>query len=136
MTKKEYQSASIGVNSNLLTSKSPRGVSFISGITGRLKNESVIKGSISRLIPSSFQASSKRLFKVWLTSTKFLSDIKPAIGRDKEPMTVPSFTRIIPPPILLSSFIATKMSLSLSPAEIILWESWAIVVAIAPPWIP
>ena len=72
------------------------------------------------------------LFKSEITSLDFLAVIIPPISKDTEANTLPSLTIIIPPFIFFNSCTANSISESLVPQTIKLWESCAIVVAIAP----
>ena len=99
--------------------------------------QSVMKGSISGLIPSIFvSTASCSSSKHFTTSSTVSSVINPAISSLWNASSSPSFQAVIPPPSSSSLFTALSISLSLSPTTIMLWESWAIVVAIAPCFIP
>lgn len=101
------------------------------GITGRLRNERVINGSMLLSAPSSY-ADNFAFSSFSFTVVSGSSDIKPAIGSSSRALILPFSTTAIPPLLSLIAFTATAISSSLQPTVIMLCESWATEVATAP----
>ena len=119
------------MNLKFFTSNNPLSVIFISGITGNAKNDNV-KNGLKVIFGATKDTALLSFDKFSITSSDFLEVINPAISRVIWDNTFLSFTTIMPPFKFLSSFAANTISSSLVPQTIKLWESWVIVVAIAP----
>ena len=122
-------------NWNVSTSTSPRSVSLNDGITGNAINDNVINGSISLDIPSFHAFCNSSSIPFWMSFAGFWLK-SPATVSGKVPKTLPSDTSAYPP--WISSIVCTALmiSSSLSPAAMMLCESCATDVAIAPLVIP
>lgn len=101
------------------------------GITGRLKNDSVINGSMPLSAPRRY-ASVLAFSSFSFTFSKGSSDISPATGSSSNALIFPLSTTAIPPLLFLTALTATDISLSVQPTAIILCESCATEVATAP----
>jgi hypothetical protein len=125
----EYQE-NIPTSRNSPTFTTPLSVSFSSGITGRQRKESVMKGSDS-LHPSP-TAAAMQLSMPSATTSRLASESSPATGRGRRARTRPSARATSPPPISLTARTAASISASVTPTTAMLCESWATDVARAP----
>ena len=130
-----YKFFYFSINCIVVTSNIPASVRRSSGMTVSAIKESVMKGSTPSDTPMlrAFCTISPVFF---CTASARSTLIRPPMARGSSSTTFPPEAITYPPWIRSSSRTAHRISRSLSPAAMMLWESWEMVVAMAPDWIP